>query len=485
MRRFLKYLIRGLAVPAVPLVLLGANGCDTPAETTADTAAGDADTSLPEAHALATPYAVFVPNMSSPRALPSHDTGPAAPVVSVTFSPRERIAQGLAHFMPILAAYPDLAIALASGELGHVGDGLAPLAAPLQALAGAPWLMHDGRIVLATRARDAIDSAALRAANPAGIDFERIGLGQGAELTTRPARTEPGGLFVARSALRVDAVPAAQRALIGRTVRIFDAHGERCVARVTGLALESQLVHMTGEDFGEDDKPIVPTHTAADVVADGQPFLFAALEPIIGTVADCQSGLWAAPIGDQPQVQLFTAAPVDRALLRHAVRAFRALPEWRARQHDYRHFFANPEDQPHANPGDARWDTYGNVQGPSVARLVARSGLAEIVTVSANTQGGCGDPGQQMTALFAVTRDGDKVTLAAIAELPWTDAPSGVADWNGDGTLELFYNDSSAFRTFPSRDVFHVTPKRTADDNALTPVRAFSVPDLTIYGCGC
>jgi hypothetical protein len=341
MRLFLKHLLRGLALPAVPLVLIAGVGCDTSAET-----ASDADASAPEVQPIARPYTVFVPNMSQPPAVPNRDDGPAAFPLTVTLTPRERAAQSLEYFMPILAAYPDLAATLASGELVSAADDLAPLPASIQALAGAPWLMHEGRIVLATRERDAFDPTdptdpiGLNVANPAGVDFDRIGLGQSAALT------DAGGFFAARSALRLDAVPAAQRALVGRTVRVFDAHGERCVARVTGLVLESQLMHMAGEEYDEDDQPRAPHYNAADVIAAGQPFLLGTLEPIIGTVADCQSGFWASPIAERPpehpHVQLFNEAPADRALVRQAVRAFRALPEWRARQHDYRHFFAGP-----------------------------------------------------------------------------------------------------------------------------------------------
>ncbi|MCC6623017.1 MAG: hypothetical protein IT385_17290 [Deltaproteobacteria bacterium] len=387
----------------------------------------------------------------------------APTVASFTGSPTSARARVLGLVQPALALVPGLAESLAAGALARPTEDLA-LPGGVAALTGAPWLVIDGRLAIAH----------MNAVEPAwstGVP----------RLVTRPGPSaDDGGLFVARKTLVPDALPSAHRALVGATVKLFDHEREVCVARVAGLELEARLIHNPA-DWGFDDeadRPSPPDHDATSVFELGVPMLLARLDPVSGTADDCARGLWAAPV-ESPTPTLFARAPMekmDKSLSRLAVRAFRALPTWRERQHDFVTFYGDDPSEPRPT---TRWDANAT---HDMVRFLSRDGAREVLAVTANTWDGCGSSGQHLTALFDVVRDGGRARLVPIASHAWSDIPAGLVDLEADGRLELL-GDGVVYRWHDDRAP--ASPDNGYADERYEEVRRLTVPDITMYGCGC
>ncbi|MFO0749430.1 MAG: hypothetical protein U1F43_27745 [Myxococcota bacterium] len=284
--------------------------------------------------------------------------------------------------------------------------------------------------------------------------------------------SDDDGLFVARRAPPASACPRPC-ALVGATVKVYDAEREVCVARVKDLGLEAEAIHFP-DRWDDPDATTAKRvdHDATAVFDLGMPMLLGSLEPVIGTAADCAKGVWAAPV-EAARPRLFRAVAMDKKLSKPAVRAYRKLAAWQERQAAFATFYSD------VAPEKGRWDATAQHE---ITRFVADDGSREVLVVTANTNDGCGSSGQQLTALFDVVRDGKDVSLAPITARAWEGAPSGIVDLDADGQLEL-ESDGTIFRWHGDRPAGN--EQNGWVDRQYEQLERAVVPDLTIEGCGC
>ncbi|TNF36696.1 MAG: hypothetical protein EP329_04935 [Deltaproteobacteria bacterium] len=280
-------------------------------------------------------------------------------------------------------------------------------------------------------------------------------------------RGEDHGRYVIERAAREASLPDAQRSWLGREVRLFDRKGERCVARVDGFALRSELVDDNKNLWGDENpwNEAAPDRTAQDpdvAWADGGQMLLGALTTVRG---DCAGAVFAVPV-DRPTPAVLARAKADKRLEREALAAFRALPAWANAQTDYTTAIAETHE-----PGAAKtWDRYADAR-PVVERFRAAGGR-EVALVTADSVDGCGSPGAQLSAVFEVKRSGKALTLTPIYVQPWAPALTGFVDLDGDGILEGIGAGAPA-------------PIHTLEPSD-APIRgAVEIPDRTDYGCPC
>ena len=387
--------------------------------------------------------------------------GPSAPVVAHFAGARtpaieQVIATSLANLEADMARAQDLAFA-----------GLRP--AP-----STRWLVDQGRVVV--KSGEAIQPSWLVGA-PELVKSAKDGW-------------DGDGLFLARRALDVNALPLDLRALAGVEVKVFDLEREVCLARIApepglaGFAVQATLVNFPNGWDGE-DAPI-PTHDAQSVFDQGLSVLSASLVPLSG---DCSKGRWAAPV-EAPRPDLFKPFKPSAELRQKAIAAFRKLPAWADAQHEMLTFFADAPADARAHRAQ-RWDSLDGAK-PEVVAYRADSGR-EVVIVSADSWNGCGSEGQQMVSVLEVKRDGKALTFASLGALPWTGVPEGLVDWDADGTLEIHagygphsqgrYGGTLIERWHPERPA----PSEQNDyrDERHEPLLQLELPDLTSYGCPC
>ena len=306
-------------------------------------------------------------------------------------------------------------------------------------------IVHDGDLVLANEAPEAWWGG------PAA--FVRRG--------------EVAGRFVVERAAREEALPAALVGWLGRDVRLLDRRGERCVARVDGFALRSELIDNNLALWGDENpwNEAAPDRLAQDpdvAWEDGGRMLLGTLTTVRG---DCSGAIVAVAVARAAPTPLARVA-TDRKLVAQALAAFRALPAWAAAQAEYREQLAAQNEVRAA----ATWDRYAGGR-PTVERFRNAQGR-EVVLVTVNTSEGCGSPGSQLSAVFEVARSHGQATLTPVYGQRWAAELTSFVDLDGDGSLEgIGAGAPAAVRTL------------TPDD---APVRrAADIPDRTDYGCPC
>jgi len=375
------------------------------------------------------------------------------PVVVTLADAKAARADALTLLNPMLGLVPGLASSVAEGAL-QPSDTLA-LPAGVAALTGAPWLLVDGKLVLAVDGEVAPEW-----------------MTGAAKLVQTPKSVEDGLDFVASKTLVQSHLPSAMRTLIGATVKVYDHEHEVCVARIAGMEIEARFQHSS--EWTDEGTQVLPKHSAAEVFEQGVVSLRARLDPVSGAASDCAKGVWAEPVDAQRPV-LFRAAAMDNALVRDAVRAYRQLPAYAIAQHDFANFYADDEN------GKGRWDS---VVKHELRRYVSDDGARELLLVHADTWDGCGSNGQKLTALFDVVRpskNGGKTTLVPLGARFWDELPVGLVDLDADGRVELM-DAHSIYRWRP-------LPTPSADgtwfDNGPETLESFDVPSLDDRGCGC
>ncbi|PKN57441.1 MAG: hypothetical protein CVU56_10595 [Deltaproteobacteria bacterium HGW-Deltaproteobacteria-14] len=279
-------------------------------------------------------------------------------------------------------------------------------------------------------------------------------------------RGEDHGRFLIERAAREESLPAAHAAWLGREVRLFDRRGERCVARVDGFALRSELIDDNERLWGDENpwNEAAPDRAAQDpdvTWGDGGQMLLATLTTLSG---DCAGAIVAVPAA-RPAPTALAPAKVDAGLARRALAAFRALPAWDEAQAEYRDAIAAQGGR------EAKtWDRYAGAK-PVVKLFRGRDGR-EVALVTADSVDGCGSPGSQLTAAFTVARERGRVDLTRLYAERWAPELTGFIDVDGDGTLEGVGAGAPAA-------IHALTPTEA-------PIRgAAEIPDLTDYGCPC
>jgi hypothetical protein len=387
----------------------------------------------------------------------------ASDVLVVIFDGRDA---GPASPAPALAREPERR-ATSESRVAPVSEVEAlPVEAPRPSIASdTRWLVNGGNLVLAQ-----------------GEEAAAVGSRE-AEATLAHGHPPESGLFVA--VRRPLALPAEAAALAGAEVKLYDHDREVCVARVDEagrFALTATLIHLRDEWQEEGEEASAPRHDASEVFDLGVTLLEAPLVPLMG---DCSKGLWAAPI-EAPRPVLYREAAASPKLARQAIAAFRAVPAWREAQAAMVEALAGMgEDTPLGRA--RRWDTLYGAR-PEVKLYRADRGGREIAVVHADSWDGCGSEGQRMVALFEVVHEGKKPRFVELASLVGAAVPAGLVDLEGDGVVEVF---SGAFKHH-GIDVERWHGDRPApsehndwQDERYEPIHGLTVPDLTMYGCGC
>lgn len=316
--------------------------------------------------------------------------------------------------------------------------------APTEPPAGWFGVVHDGDLVLANEAPESWWGG------PAAF----------------VQRGEDHGRFLIERAAREESLPTIHAAWLGREVRLFDRRGERCVARVDGFALRSELIDDNRGLWGDENpwNEDAPDRAAQDpdvTWGDGGQMLLGTLTTLSG---DCTGAVVAIPAA-RPVPNTLAAAKVDAGLSKRALAAFRALPAWDEAQAEYRLAIAEQGTR------EAKtWDRYAGAK-PEVKLFRGRDGR-EVVLVTADSVDGCGSPGSQLTAVFTVARERGRIDLTRLYAERWAPELTSFIDVDGDGTLEgIGAGAPAAIRA--------LTPTEA-------PIRgAAEIPDLTDYGCPC
>lgn len=212
------------------------------------------------------------------------------------------------------------------------------------------------------------------------------------------------------------ALPSEVTRVTGRRVTVVGKDGGTCeaeVGAVVGLARLSPdseaYARYRGEGHDEQGallpKPS-PAAIAGEVwaaTADAH-FVAAELRLLSGS---CEGASFA--LLERGATYAVPHAAED-SLRERAIEAFRALPAYEAHRADYAEW-SGPED----TKKSATWETHGE---NTLAVVEVNVAGEELVWVSANVDGGCGDFGAQLSALYRKTRDASgTVTLSPVRVL--------------------------------------------------------------------
>ena len=262
----------------------------------------------------------------------------------------------------------------------------------------------DGEVVLSTTPDDAW------AAGPPELDAQHAD-----DLIVRTRRP------VDRAKL-----PADVARLAGSPVRLMDAHGLRCDARLGRLLLRGRAM------VEQIDDPNDAWNMSAH-------FLVATVD---GDRKACARATWARSAA-LPLPATSAAEPAPPVLAQSALAAFRALPEAEViqRRFDRSYAGANRRRRAAAPP----WFLHGE-QKPSVRVIGVAPAGPVLLSVSASIrEGGCGDDDAVWGSLWALwqvegDRDHPRLVLRNQPDESMTLLPSAAVDVNGDGQVELLFD---------------------------------------------
>lgn len=204
-------------------------------------------------------------------------------------------------------------------------------------------------------------------------------------------------------ALAPEALPSEVAHVTGRRVTLVGKSGGTCEAEmgaVVGLARLSPdsdaYSRYRGE--GRDEKgTLLPKPSPAAIAAEvwaATPeahYVAAELRVLAGSCEDASFALL------ERGAKYAVPHAVGDSLRDRAIEAFHALPEYTAHRADYAEWAA-----PEGTTKSATWETHGENAISVVEATVAGE---ELVWVSANVEGSCGDFGAQLSALYCKTRD--------------------------------------------------------------------------------
>ena len=256
-------------------------------------------------------------------------------------------------------------------------------------------------------------------------------------------------------------VPERARGTLGKRVSLFGAAGAVCEAVVDEVTLLGRVSpdgdtysKWRGEARDEADHvlPATPRAEMADeawTMAEGSIVLAATLRPI-GRCAGASFALLGAETSRASNVA--TLRDADTTTTARALEAFRALPAYSTHATDY---LAYAKDMPDAVTAPT-WERHGE-SSPRVTSV--RTATEKLVWVTANVDGGCGDFGAELSALFRETASGLEVVR--------------VMDGFSRG-LEGAVKTSDGYElVFPEA---HVGPKETDEVERL---------EVRTFGCSC
>lgn len=217
----------------------------------------------------------------------------------------------------------------------------------------------------------------------------------------------------------------------GRAVKLYDAEGKACDAKVESLHLGvrfyahfGMLGTWRGTGDSEAEGPMAPDKVAADA----WDMLTGDERMLVGRLsAGCGPALWARDAA-APAPAVAGVIAAGKALHQKALTEFRGLAGWARLQKAYQ-----AEAQGTKTP---EWTSYEGAK-PGVRTFQMPDGR-QFISVWAAAGSGCGDFGGELWAAWEVKDQGKTLMLLTDEQDPGHDfVPDAVFDLDGDGRVEI------------------------------------------------
>ena len=247
-----------------------------------------------------------------------------------------------------------------------------------------------------------------------------------------------------RTRREIDAskLPAGVAALVGTPVRLLDARGQRCEAKLGKLLLRGREFMGAGEP---DDSGQTPSGIAGSAVWEGSAHYLVAR--VIGDRKACAGATWARSAA-LPVPAIAAAETPSDDLKARALAALEALPESAAIQREFARWYAG--EHPKSRHPPPLW--FRRAQQKLAIRIFRPASGPALLSVSAMLgDGDCADG--VFDALWALWEVDDKdpahprLVPRNQPDTAFTLQPTAAIDVDGDGTPELLFDSSSDYAT--------------------------------------
>jgi hypothetical protein len=249
-----------------------------------------------------------------------------------------------------------------------------------------------------------------------------------------------------RSRREVDAtkLPPGVAALVGAPVRLLDARGQRCQAKLGKLLLRGREYMGSGEP-DDDGSNQAPSERALNAVWEGSAHYLVAR--VVGDPKACAGATWARSAAlPVPAIVAAERPPAD--LKDRALAALEALPESATIQREFARWYAG--EHPKSRRPPPVW--FRLTEHRPLIRMFRPASGPVLLSVSAMAaEGGCGDG--IFNALWALWEVDDKdpahprLILRNQPDTAFSLQPTAAVDVDGDGRLELLFDSSSDYAT--------------------------------------
>ena len=284
-------------------------------------------------------------------------------------------------------------------------------------------------------------------------------------------------LVRSRRAIDVAKLPADFASMKGMAVRLMDASGVRCEAKLGELLLRGRIF----EGPVEEDDTVSGGADAAEVWATSPHYLVAR---VVGAPRACAGATWARG-ATLATPAMAAAVPAAGDLARRALAAFGALPESAKLQHDFARWYA--AEHPQSGRAPPLW--FRLPRRPPVIRVLRQMGHPALISVSARVdEGDCaaGVSGGIWALWELDDRDPTRprLVLRNQPDAELTLQPTAAVDVDGDGVPELLFDSSSDYASvnaagqpdFLEHGIVRVV------DGAYVLIQG---PETPIYVCPC
>lgn len=236
-------------------------------------------------------------------------------------------------------------------------------------------------------------------------------------------------LILTRRPIDVAKLPRAVTRLAGMPIRLLNAAGERCEAKLGAFLLRGRAI----SDIADDE---------ADAWGMSAHLLVAKID---GDLPACAGATWARA-AELPLPVVTPAEAPSKEVRKVALAAFGALPQSANIQ---THFDAWYRGEQAGTGKPPRWFAHER-PGPQVRVLRAGPKAPTLVSVSASIEEGrCGEGGVNGAVWALWELEGDaaapRLVLRNAPDEQVTLKPTATVDVDGDGRVELLFDDSSDF----------------------------------------
>jgi hypothetical protein len=257
--------------------------------------------------------------------------------------------------------------------------------------------------------------------------------------TAEPTLVSHGDLFVAHRDVVVDALPTSAKQQLGEKVALFDDHGLRCEAVISGLSLivrADPRMDTRDEWEGKGGFAGTPKATPAEIATEvwsmSSPQLVAHVRAVKGTCG----GATHAHSTSLPMPATAMAMPADPATTARVLAFARTTPTFAAIQRE----FAAETPMPGEPPRPARWE---DMPYASTEVVTLRAGSSTYAWITVAVDGGCGDYNARYGAL--VREDPSATGGFVVVHAPEggvVEQPRALID-HGDGTPTMLFRDAA------------------------------------------